>query len=273
MGTPLKLDEIGPWSEIKLEIIKKYAKAYTTILSRKKLRFNYIDAFAGAGLHKLKKTDEFIPGSPLNALFVKPPFNHYYFIDLDEKKTESLKKIVGNNKNVTISSGDCNVVLLEEIFPTIKYEDYKRALCLLDPYGLHLNWEVLQTAGQMKSIEIFLNFPINDMQRNVFLSNPEKITPAQKERMNKFWGNEYWYKIIYHTDGNLFEFKEKFKETEMLIVNAFKKRLKEVAGFLNVPDPIPMRNTMNATVYYLFFASQKPVAMKIVRDIFNKYRS
>jgi len=35
---------------------------------------------------------------------------------------------------------------------------------------------------------------------------------------------------------------------------------------------MPMHNTRGATVYYLFFASQKPVAENIVRDIFNKYR-
>ena len=125
----------------------------------------------------------------------------------------------------------------------------------------------------MKTIDIFLNFPINDMQRNVFLLNPDKITAIQKERMNNFWGNEEWYKLIYHKNGNLFGFEEKKEETESLIVKAFKKRLKEGAGFLNIPEPISMRNTKNASVYYLFFASQKPVAMKIVRDIFNKYRN
>lgn len=33
-----------------------------------------------------------------------------------------------------------------------------------------------------------------------------------------------------------------------------------------------MRNTRGAIVYYLFFASQRPVAMKIIKEIFAKYR-
>ena len=33
-----------------------------------------------------------------------------------------------------------------------------------------------------------------------------------------------------------------------------------------------MRNTQNAVVYYLYFASHKPVAQGIVEDIFAKYR-
>jgi len=45
-----------------------------------------------------------------------------------------------------------------------------------------------------------------------------------------------------------------------------------VAGFEFVPDPLPMRNSNNAVVYYLFFASQKPVAKKIIEDIFKKHR-
>jgi hypothetical protein len=32
-----------------------------------------------------------------------------------------------------------------------------------------------------------------------------------------------------------------------------------------------MRNSTNAVVYYLFFASQKPVAERIISDIFSRY--
>ena len=39
-----------------------------------------------------------------------------------------------------------------------------------------------------------------------------------------------------------------------------------------VPDPLPMRNEKNAVVYYLFFASPKPVAERIIKAIFTKYR-
>ena len=43
----LKFDEIGYWSEIKLDIVKKYAAAYTTILARQEcLSFSYVDGFA-----------------------------------------------------------------------------------------------------------------------------------------------------------------------------------------------------------------------------------
>ena len=90
-----KSDEIGPWSEIKLEIIEKYAAAYTKILSnqqRVRLKYEYIDGFCGAGEHVSKKTKQPIEGSPVRALKVDPPFNHYHFIDLDGQKTAYLQE-------------------------------------------------------------------------------------------------------------------------------------------------------------------------------------
>ena len=54
-----KYDEIGYWSEVKLDIIKEYAAAYSSILSGHKgpnFYHIYIDAFAGAGKHISKKT-------------------------------------------------------------------------------------------------------------------------------------------------------------------------------------------------------------------------
>jgi hypothetical protein len=53
-------------------------------------------------------------------------------------------------------------------------------------------------------------------------------------------------------------------------VRAFQQRVKNVAGFF--ADPLPMKNRNNAVVYYLCFASQKPVAQKIIEGIFAQYR-
>jgi hypothetical protein len=55
------------------------------------------------------------------------------------------------------------------------------------------------------------------------------------------------------------------------VVEAFHDRLQTIAGFQNVLEPLPMRNSKGAVIYYLFFASQKPVATRIVKDIFGKY--
>src|SRR6266478_5413697 len=105
MPRQLQFDRIGNWSEIKLEILKKYADAYSRILSAQtKTSFFhvYIDAFAGAGQHISRATDEMVAGSPLNALDVHPPFREYHFIEIAPEKIENLRDLIGPRDNVFI---------------------------------------------------------------------------------------------------------------------------------------------------------------------------
>ena len=269
----IKFDSVGYWSEVKLDIVKEYAAAYSTILSNQKdptFSHAYIDAFAGFGVHISRETGEFILGSPLNALLVEPSFHDYYLIDIDSVKVATLKEIVGNRENVHIYEGNCNAILLNEIFPKVLFEHYRRGLCVLDPYGLHLNWQVIYTAGQMRSIDIFINFLVMDINRNVLWRNPDAVGPEAISRMDQFWGDSSWRDMAYSTNQNLFGHPE--KEDNITVAEAFRKRLKDDAGFEYVSEALPMRNSRNATVYYLLFASQKPVAFDIIKDIFKKYR-
>jgi three-Cys-motif partner protein len=179
-----------------------------------------------------------------------------------------------NYPTAFIYQGDCNQILLHQVFPEVLYKNFRRGLCLLDPYGLHLNWQVIQKAGEMKTIEIFLNFPIMDMNQNILWHQHEKVTSQQLERMNSFWGDDTWKKSVYEDEPNLFGFEwlKKGSDSNERIARAFQERLKAVAGFSYVPDPIPMRNSKGATVYYLFFASPNKTGNKIVKQIFEKYK-
>src|SRR5205814_9580702 len=104
----LKFDEIGYWSEIKLDIVKDYASAYSRILAaqtKPALHHVYIDAFAGAGVHISRATGEYIPGSPINALLAQPPFREYHLIDIDRQKFGLLRDLVKDRKDVHIHEG------------------------------------------------------------------------------------------------------------------------------------------------------------------------
>lgn len=274
MEQEFKFDEIGYWSEIKLQIIKEYAQAYTVILNsenQKYLKPIYIDAFAGAGKHLSKTYEKEIMGSPQNALSLNPPFNEYHFIDMDTAKLEYLKKNSDEKIGTFFYNGDCNKILLENIFPTITYKSYKRALCLLDPYGLQLDWKVIEFAGKSGVMEIFLNFPVLDMQRNVIWEKLKDVSKYNLNRMNIFWGDESWKNIAYKEEQTLFQL-EIVKTKPDVIIKAFQQRLKDVAGFKFVPEPMAMRNTKGNIVYYLYFASCNKTANKIVSDIFNKHK-
>jgi hypothetical protein len=66
-----KIDEIGRWSEVKLDILRQSAVEYSKILSNQRnpsFFHVYIDAFAEAGYHLSETPGEMVLGSPLNAL-------------------------------------------------------------------------------------------------------------------------------------------------------------------------------------------------------------
>jgi three-Cys-motif partner protein len=161
-------------------------------------------------------------------------------------------------------------VLLRDVFPKAKYKDYRRALCLLDPYNINLKWEVIETAGQMGSVEVFLNFMIMDINRNALRRNRDKAIQSKIDQLTALWGDGTWEDAAFSSEGKLFEDPEKVSNERFEL--AWRERLKKKAGFKFVSEPMPMKTKTNSVIYYLYFASQKPVAAGIVNDIFKKYR-
>ena len=283
------LDKIGDWSIDKLEILKAYSEQYSLILQSQttakgnaQFHYGYIDGFAGAGQHIHKNTGAIVAGSPAIALSLPTKFNEYHFVDLDSERVNRLKQLCTGHSNAHVHQGDCNDVLLNRLFPKFRFEDYRRALCLLDPYGMHLDWNVLATAGNMKSIEIFLNFPVMDINRNAKRERLDQIEPDHLIRMTKFWGDKTWHSAMFAPsnqanfhgllDGSGDITQELEKNDNDAFVTAFQNRLKTAAGFKHVPKPVAMRNSNNAVVYYLFFASNNSTGERIANHIFKKYR-
>jgi three-Cys-motif partner protein len=137
-AAPFQFDEIGLWSELKLEIVEDYGAAYTKAFANYPgLKKFYVDSFSGAGIHLSKTTGAMVDGSPVRALRVAPPFDHFHFIDIREDKTAHLQSLCAGRSNVTVHTGDASTVLTQTVLPPIKYKNFNRALCLFDPYGLH----------------------------------------------------------------------------------------------------------------------------------------
>jgi three-Cys-motif partner protein len=275
--TAALFEEIGYWSELKLEIIEKYGAAYSRILAAQGyLRHIYVDAFAGLGVHRSRQSGTTILGSPLRALGIEPPFREYHFIERDDYRAETLRDLVQTvsptRENVTVHAGDCNAILVDRILPTLTWQSYRRALVLLDPYGLDLRWQVMRTAGELRTVDMLLNFPVMDMNRNVLWRRElSRVAAEDVQRMNAFWGDDSWRRELYTTTRDLFGHEQKVENEE--VAEAFARRLQTVAGFGYVAKPLPMRNSNRAVVYYLMFASQKSVASKIIDEIFDTYRN
>lgn len=271
-------DIVDYWTEVKLSIVKEYLSAYTTIMSAQKdpsFYYVYVDGFSGPGVCISKASGEYVLGSPLNALNTKPPFSEYYFIDIDGGRADELRTYCKGLDNVHVREGDCNKVLLEEVFRSLRFKDYKRGLCLLDPYNIVINWELVERAGKMGSIELFMNFPTMDINRNSLRQDPTTITRSSAERMTGFWGDESWFQEFYKEKDPplpIFDVERQREASNLQVVDAYRARLRDIAGFKYVSEGLPMRNRKNAVVYYLLFAGQKPAPGRIVTDIFDKYK-
>lgn len=262
------LREIGKWSQEKLIALEKYAKAYAQIMKGRPFCRHYIDPFCGAGMHIARNTKKFVEGSPIRILEVTPPFHSYHFIDKDGRKTSMIEKLCFerfSNRKICLKTGDCNDIL-EQLLSKFSYEDYDRLFCFVDPYGMHMNWKIIQKMGESKIADLFINFPIMDINRNALWHDPKKIPVALKARMNQFWGNESWLEILYSRENLL---KIDKKKDNPAVAKAFCEHLQQDAGFKYVSHPKSMKNDGGATLYYLIVASQKEVAGKIANDIFK----
>lgn len=269
-----KIDKIGKWSENKLDLLKKYLEAYTNIMKKQQWceGVYYIDAFAGTGEPKAKDEERFIDGSPMCALTIKYPFSKYFFIEKSSwriNKLESLKEKFGSLK-IEIIKGDCNKVLLEFI-SILDYKFFRRALVFLDPFGMSLDWNVIERLASTKTIEIFLNLPLMAINRACLINNPDKLTKEKVDQMNKLWGSEEWQHLTYLELPTLFGDKQKIKKDvdAKKISGSFVKRLKSI--FPHVSLPLIMRNSNNAPLYCLIFAGHNEKGKNIIDDIFGRF--
>jgi len=65
----------------------------------------------------------------------------------------------------------------------------------------------------MKSIEVFVNFMVMDMNMNVLLRDPARAEAVQIARMDRFWGDGSWREVAYEVSrqGSLFGEPEQVK--------------------------------------------------------------
>ena len=94
------------------------------------------------------------------------------------------------------------------LLPTIQFKKFNRALCVLDPYGLHLDLgSGAACRAVTEAVDLFIDFPVMDMNRNAIWRMPEQATPEEGiERMNRFWGDKSWKQAAYakSDQGNFF---------------------------------------------------------------------
>ena len=138
----------------------------------------------------MKKTNEYLEGVPLQALKVQPPFDYYWFVELDNKKVEELNKLKEHHadKDIKILNADANYVLKWEIIPFIlelnKSCGPQRGIIILDPYGLQIDWTTVEEIAKAGIFDVVINFSIMGVIRNL----PRSAEFVKREKLQRIMG-------------------------------------------------------------------------------------
>lgn len=288
----------GDWTTDKLERVRKYLGAYTTIF-KKNPRASYfttiyVDAFAGTGQRvesagrrgKAKPVDfledeadtdaqSLQKGSARIALEVDPPFDRFVFIERSVRRVKELQKLrieFPDRANVIqIDQGDANDLLKQWCQQT----DWQRhrAVVFLDPYGMQVDWATIEAIAGTKAIDLWLLFPLG-VAVNRLLTKNEPPPKEWADALTRIFGTKEWEQAFYpkKKERTLFDEEETQRKqaTFDAIGNFLLGRLKTV--FVQVaPNPLQLMNSRDSPIYLLCFAAGNPkgatTAVKIAKDI------
>lgn len=288
----------GEWTSEKLERVRKYLTAYTTIFDRnpraKKLTCVYVDAFAGTGyrsqprqmsgsdlpLPELTAPDNtaFLKGSARIALEVEPPFRRYLFIEQDReraKELEALKAEFTDKINrIHIEVANANSYLMQWCANT----DWRftRAVVFLDPYGMQVEWPLIRAIAQTQAIDLWILFPLG-MAVNRLLTKAEPPPEEWAQALTRLFGTDEWKATFYPQKKVLTLFGEEDLQSKQAnfvqIGQFFVDRLKTVFTAV-AENPLPLFNSRNVPLYLLCFAAGNPkgapTAIKIAQHILKR---
>lgn len=276
----------GTWSESKLDCVENYARAYLQVMQNQRwYTLDYVDAFAGRGKQALKSaamdsvseaffgdqsersdTEEFLVGSAIRALSASAvsarPFDRFLFIDADEPSCVELRSVVrsdfpGIELTVTVTCDDANTAL-EDYVDSVDWSG-TRSLVFLDPYGLEVDWSLIQKLAATGGCDVWYLFPLGGVIR--MMTNSGEIPDYWSARLDRLLGTHDWYEEFYKPDPqqSLFE-----TDTEARLKNAsthhvvgyIRSRLGTV--FAAVSDAGVLRNSKGAPLFALVLGVSNP---------------
>lgn len=196
----------GPWTQIKLDMLKRYLAAFNTALQNRPTEENrfrriYIDAFAGTGECEIKSdrmTVETIAGSAKIAIGTVPAFDELHLIDLDPAHVAELQRLAAGKAEVIVHQADANQALLD-IVRGINWKS-SRGVLFLDPYGMTVPWNTLELVASTRALDVWYLFPLSAIYRQA-ANDYVKIDDAKLAALNSVFGGTAWRDAFYAADA------------------------------------------------------------------------
>jgi len=289
----------GSWTQKKLERVRKYLVAYTTIFAKnpraQKLTTIYVDAFAGTGYRTNPQwldaqtslfadpteleVEEFLKGSAKIALEVEPSFQHYIFIERDPGRAKELEELRAafprKAQAVKIAQRDANTWLKQWCATT----DWRRcrAVVFLDPYGMQVDWALIETLAKTQAIDLWILFPLG-VAVNRLLTKSRKPPPAWGRALTRIFGTESWRNAFYSHSTQQTLFGENAviaKEADFEKIGKFFVARLETVFTAVAKNPLPLLNSRNVPLFLLCFAAGNPrgapTALKIAQSLLRPW--
>jgi len=261
------------------------ASFYTTI---------YVDALAGTGYRtdspketsqenlfpELNETDvqEFLKGSTRIALEVEPSFDQFVFVEKIEGRVDDLNNLKAQfpkkTDRIKILHGDCNQQLKRWCGETNWHKH--RAVVFLDPYGMQVGWELIETIARTRAIDLWILFPLG-MAVNRMLTRGERPPKKWADTLTRIFGSDEWQMEFYRSETVDTLFGDQYivdvKDADFKKISKyFVHRLKSVFPYVS-ENPHPLRNSRNVPLFLLCFAAANPkkgnIAVKIASHILS----
>lgn len=254
----------GRWTEQKLEILRRYLDAYTTVLKNQPFTLYYVDGFAGAGSYDDAANEyaefyEFRHGSARIALEIDDkPFDKLIFI---EKATDSAQALMDlanehHERGIEPIQGDANVEVPDFCSGMGNLD---RAVVFLDPWATQASWSTVEAIANTKKIDCWILFPLMAVTRMMPVDKePPEAWANHLDRI--FGGRKYWLESYKDSPQRTF-FDEGPRRVRAWdsnqIADRYRERLR--SAFFRVADKsVTLRNSTNAPLFELFFAAGNP---------------
>ena len=298
------------WTVEKLEILRRYLDAYTTAMKNTRFELVYVDAFAGTGTVDLNPpgraeqlanlglvaplTPEqqadilaanVVEGSARVALGVSDrPFDRFIFVELNTAFADELRDVEDefHNRNIQIENGDANQFLqkwcADQNSRLGTPWQGQRAVIFLDPYSTQVDWQTVETIANTKSVDLWILFPLWALTRIL----PKRHEPDERyaPRLDRVFGGPEWrtlYKDMVVNTPLMLEnlpYTYTVRDDQQAIVDLYLQKV-QTTFERAAPNPRWFRNSRNAPLFALMFASSNPagatIAVRIAKHLLDRW--
>jgi three-Cys-motif partner protein len=197
-------------TELKLSIVEKYLKFFTTALGGKFEEVWYIDAFAGTGSRTVRYEEraaglldkgeperiERRRGSARIAIDVNPPFDFIVLIERKPSYVAALQELAANypGRRIAVVKDDANDAL-QSLVAANSWRS-TRAVLFLDPYGMQLEWPTLEKVAATKAIDVWFLFSLAGLYRQA-TRHLADIDKHKRAALTRMFGSDAWEEELY----------------------------------------------------------------------------